>query len=391
VLLDLSGLNYLVFIEHGQRPTQVQWALAIAAFVSVLALHSRLLTSLLVQVALLAASFLVLDDSTISQVGTAWVLFELTIASRGLRPVCGSAALVTVVYLVGGVDSPWDVARSNVVSLVVVPGLPLFLGLFMRTTQELARQAKYRAAEEQRRREAESREARAEERAAIARELHDVVAHHVASMVLRVGVARHVLPDVDKRVAEVFDDVHTTGTGALADLRRLVSLLREPDRDPAEPDAEDNAEDAADRIVVAPGDLPSALAATVEGARRAGVQVTVDIDPSIAALDAVRRLAVLRLTQETLTNVAKHAGPGARASLRVTMVDNDLTWEITDDGGRGEPVAAVPSGGHGLPGMRERAQLLGGTLTAGPAPGGGWRVATRLPPCSAALPDLRPA
>ncbi len=82
--------------------------------------------------------------------------------------------------------------------------MPLLLGLVIRTTRELGRQAQLRA-------ESESRAARADERGAIARELHDVVAHHVASMVLRVGVARHVLPDLDPRVAEVFDDVHATG------------------------------------------------------------------------------------------------------------------------------------------------------------------------------------
>src|SRR6185312_8076369 len=98
-----------------------------------------------------------------------------------------------------------------------------------RTNRELGRQAVERALAEQRRRESESRAARADERSAIARELHDVVAHHVASMVLRVGVARHVLTDLDPRVDEVFDDVHGTGTAALAELRRLVAVLRNPD------------------------------------------------------------------------------------------------------------------------------------------------------------------
>ena len=145
--------------------------------------------------------------------------------------------------------------------------MPLLLGLVIRTTRELGRQAEERAAEEQRRHESESRAARADERSAIARELHDVVAHHVASMVLRVGVARHVLPDLDPRVAEVFDDVHGTGTAALADLRRLVAVLRDPD----------GVRGDAALTAIEPAALPAALGA-VETARRAGVTVDADID-----------------------------------------------------------------------------------------------------------------
>ncbi|MEE3921816.1 histidine kinase dimerization/phosphoacceptor domain-containing protein [Micromonospora sp. BRA006-A] len=120
-------------------------------------------------------------------------------------------------------------ALAGLFGLAVTVGLPLLLGLVVRTTRELGRQAEVRAEAERRRRESESRAARADERGAIARELHDVLAHHVASMVLRVGVARHVLPDLDPRVGEVFDDVHATGTAALTDLRRLVAVLRDPD------------------------------------------------------------------------------------------------------------------------------------------------------------------
>jgi signal transduction histidine kinase len=101
------------------------------------------------------------------------------------------------------------------------------------------------------------------------------------------------------------------------------------------------------------------------------------IDPEAGALDAVRGLAVLRLTQEALTNVAKHAGSTAEARLEVAVRDGDLHWSVTDDGGGVRP--GLPSGGgHGLTGMRERVEVLGGHLEAGPQ-GSGWRVATTLP------------
>jgi signal transduction histidine kinase len=361
ILLDVTGVNYLLF-GHGAvlKPTATQWGLAIAAFAAVLVLRSHLLVSLIVQAGLLEVSFVLLDDATISQVGTAWILLELAMAARDLRAVWFSTGLVVAVYLVNLIGDPWPQARSTIFGLVVTVGVPVLLGLVIRTMRELAEQASQKAV-------SENRAARAEERATIARELHDVVAHHVASMVLRVGVARHVLADLDPRVGEVFDDVHKTGTNALADLRQLVALLREP-----------GPEDDAAQGSIVPGDLTAALAAAVENAERAGVTVATEIDPSIANLDAMRRLAVLRLTQETLTNVAKHAGPGAHATVRVTMVGEELAWEVIDDGGSGKS-APVPSGGHGLPGMRERAGLMGGTLDAGPEPGGGWRVATRLP------------
>jgi signal transduction histidine kinase len=196
-------------------------------------------------------------------------------------------------------------------------------------------------------------------------------------MVLRVGVARHVMPDTDPRVADVFDDVHRTGTAALADLRRLVTVLRDPDRVRG---------DAA-LTAIDPGALPAAMDGAVETARRAGVIVEAEIGPAIVTLDAVRGLALLRLTQEALTNVAKHAGPEARASLRAVMEDADLRWSVSDDGGlrTARSGAPPPGGGHGLTGMRERVAVLGGSLTAGPY-GSGWRVATVLPASGVAGP-----
>jgi hypothetical protein len=228
VLLDLSGVSYLVFgTQAGHRPTGLQLLLAVVAFSCALLLHRRPLVSLLAQIALLGIAIWPVDDTTINEVGAGWMLLEMAMWAPRLRVVWLSAALLAAVSLTDAIGDPWRRLPGAVFGLSVSVGVPLLLGLVIRTTRELGRQAEERAAEEQRRRESEERAARAGERAAIARELHDVVAHHVASMVLRVGVARHVLPDVDARVAEVFDDVHGTGTAALADLRRLGSVRRD--------------------------------------------------------------------------------------------------------------------------------------------------------------------
>ncbi|MFJ8579643.1 sensor histidine kinase [Micromonospora sp. NPDC093277] len=381
VLLDLSGVGYLVFNTHGGRsPTATQWVLAVAAFTVALLLHRRPVVNLIGQSALLLVAICSIDDVTINQVGASWALLEVTMSARRPRTIWLAAGLLTVVDLTDSVGDPLDQVLSGVFGLTVEVGVPLLLGLVIRTSRELGRQAEERLAEEQRRRASESRAARADERSAIARELHDVVAHHVASMVLRVGVARHVLTDLDPRVSEVFDDVHGTGTAALADLRRLVAVLRNPD----------GIRGDAALTAIDPSALPAALGAAVDRARQAGITVETDIDPAVGSLDAVRGMAVLRLTQEALTNVAKHAGTSALARLSVAVVDGAVHWEVSDNGNGWVPTAMPSGGGHGLTGMRERVEVLGGRLDAGPT-GAGWRVSTVLPstlppPASAPTP-----
>jgi signal transduction histidine kinase len=375
LLLDLSGLSYLLFDTRTSPRPAGQWWLAVVAFAAALTLWRWPVAGLLAQCGLLAVSFVLLDDPTISQVGASWALVEVAMWARRPRTIWLCAGLLFAIYLVQDIvldPSPLPAVLFGVLVLPIGP--PLLLGLVIRTTRELARQAEQRTLAERQRTESENRAARADERSTIARELHDVVAHHVASMVLRVGVARHVLPGPDPRVTEVFDDVHRTGTAALADLRRLVEVLRDPAA----------ARGDAALTAIEPGALPAALGAAVETARRTGLTVEADIDEAVGTLDAVRGLAVLRLTQEALTNVAKHAGTTARARLRVAVADGNVSWEVADDGGSAPDAASTPpGGGHGITGMRERVEVLGGRLTAGPS-GTGWRVGTVLPAEAAA-------
>lgn len=367
LLLNLSGIGYLVFSSHDHRAVSgAQWALAVVAFIAALLLHKRPLLNLGVQAGLLIAALVLLDDPTINQVGAAWALLEITIWGPPTLRWWG-AGLLSAIYLSRTVGEPITTLPARLYGLVLAVGVPLLLGTVIRFNTQLSQQAELRATEAANRREMEARAARATERGAIARELHDVVAHHVASMVLRVGVARHVLPDVDPRVREVFDDVHATGTTALEELRNVVAVLRDPAADQGD----------ASLTAIEPSALPAALDGAVERARGAGLIVDADIDESVGSLDAVRGLAVLRLTQEALTNVAKHAGAATRVRLTVAVTDGDVTWEVVDDG-RGSAPSVPPGGGHGLTGMRERVSLLGGHLEAGPD-GGGWRVRTLLP------------
>ncbi|MDG4781925.1 histidine kinase [Micromonospora sp. WMMD961] len=386
VLLDLTGLCYLLVVPHStSTPTTTQWVLAVPAFAVALAAHRRPVVNMVAQAALLAVAISLIDDFTINQVGASWALFEMTMRARGPRAIWLATALLVVVDLTDSIGDPPRRFASGVVGLAAEVGLPVLLGLVIRANRELSRQALERALAEQRQHESESRAARADERSAIARELHDVVAHHVASMVLRVGVARHVLNDPDPRVGEVFDDVHGTGTAALAELRRLVAVLRNPD----------GVRGDAALTAIEPSALPAAIGASIDRARQAGVTVEADLDSAIGSLDAVRGMAVLRLTQEALTNVAKHAGTSALAHLVIAVRDGSVHWEVTDNGRGGVPAGVPAGGGHGITGMRERVEVLGGRLEAGPT-GTGWRVRTVLPataadPSARSLPRNRPA
>ncbi|WP_405018390.1 histidine kinase [Kitasatospora sp. NBC_00070] len=319
---------------------------------------------------LVAAHALGSDIVPALKVLAAVVLFELAVRESGRRPVAGAAALALAVAVNRLADLPGELP-SVLYKMGIVAGLPLLLGAYVRATRDAARTARVHAAREAAGAGQRLLAARAAERTAIARELHDLVAHHVSSMVLRVGIARHVIPaTVDARVTEVFDDLHASGSEALADLRRLVAVLRDPD-------SVAGAGTAA--ALVTPGALPAALESVLEGSRRTGLAVSAVVDPALASLDAVRGLAVLRLTQEGLANAAKHAGPGTRAELTVRVADDDAVHLTLQDDGAGDagPSAARPSG-HGLVGMRERVDLFGGRLEAGPTPCG-WRLTAVLP------------
>ncbi len=370
-LLALSGIGYLVLLRNpAESRSWVDWATDAAALLLCLACARWPFAGALAQVGVLQFAMICgAVEPVVPTVGASWAAMELAMRAPGWR-------LGTVVTALCGayVVDEWRNLPDRLVpvayNIALVVGVPVLFGANIRAARLLARQAEQRATAEESRRRSETRAARANERTAIARELHDVVAHHVASIVLRVGVARHVLTDADPRVTTVLDDVHATGGAALADLRRLVTVLRDPQAPPDEPAI----------VSIEPGSLPAALSAAVQRARLTGVIVDAAIDPALSTLDAVRGLAVLRLTQEGLTNVARHAGPTAQARLVVTVRDGAVDWEVADDGGTEGGRQTATGTGHGITGMRERVEVLGGELEAGPADGGrGWLLRTRLP------------
>ncbi len=339
------------------------------------------------QVVLLQALLMITVDqegapaSEVTQVAMLINLFHLVSGPRW-RLVVGTLAVV-VATAANLIDVPlFDPLEDYpgplplVTVAIFIVATPVLLGLHQQALRSSAHQAEQRVEETELRHQLERREATASERAAISRELHDLVAHHVASIVLRVGVARHVARDTDARIRAVLDDVHTTATTALEDLRRLVGVLRDPDRGSVAP-------------LHTPAELAESLEELLVRTRAAGLAVSSEIGPGLSTVDSVRRLAVLRIAQESLTNALKHAGRGAAARLAVSLSpERTVEVEVSDSGGRAGSRALQVPGGHGLIGMRERVELLGGSLRAGPGEGG-WLVRAELPENPQNTPEER--
>jgi signal transduction histidine kinase len=198
-----------------------------------------------------------------------------------------------------------------------------------------------------------------EERTRIARELHDIVAHSVSSMVVQAGAAEEAGDSEPEFVRKALASIRTTGNDALAEMRRLVSMLRLSDDAPLSPQP---------RL--------EALPALVETAGLGGPEVQLTVTGAVRPLPAGLDLAVYRIIQEALTNVRRHAR-ATHCDVCLTYADDAIRVAVVDDG-QGGPVDPATAG-HGLLGMHERAVLYGGELAAGPEPGGGFAVRAELP------------
>ncbi|MFF0635878.1 sensor histidine kinase [Nocardia sp. NPDC004151] len=359
-LAVLTALAAGCLLLLGNEPTVFDWATGLLAVLATALGVRRPMAASLLTTGLLVLGFEFGHTGPIvAKVAAAFALGELT-ARRGGRPSWPAAGGLGAAYLLHPVGGTAVMLYRAVVMAV----LPLFVGGLLRSAWARAEQSAREADALEQRRASEIAAARETERTAIARELHDLIAHHVSSTVLRVGVARHAVPDAPPALLEVLDDIHSTGKQTLTDLRKLVTILRDPAGDGAS--------------FLAPADLPAALTGTVERARRGGLAVTANVAEDVTAVDALRALTVLRLTQEGLANVVKHAGPEATVWLTVSVdASGELDFTLRDNGSPRPDRSRLP-GGVGLIGLRERVELLDGVFDAGPN-GSGWRITARLP------------
>jgi signal transduction histidine kinase len=271
---------------------------------------------------------------------------------------CG--AVVASARWIAGFDGELSAASliPYVISIGAIVTAAFALGFAAQTRERYVASLVARAEQAERMAEREVELAARDERSRIAREMHDVVAHGLSVIVVQADGARYAAARDPHVAVETLETVSATGREALTEMRRLLGLLRDGDTG------------------VAPQPGLDDVRHLVDEARTAGMQVEADLpDPTTTVPDGVG-LAAYRIVQEALTNVRKHAGPHATAQVQVT-VDREVAVAVRDDG-RG---AAVDTDGRGLGlvGMRERATAHGGTLEAGPAPGGGFAVSARLP------------
>ncbi|MDH6131876.1 signal transduction histidine kinase [Kitasatospora sp. MAA4] len=239
------------------------------------------------------------------------------------------------------------------------------LGLNVRARRAQLVALRERARELELQRDQQAALAVAEERSRIAREMHDIVTHNLSVMVALADGAAYANPHAPDRATAAMRQSAETGRQALTDMRRFLGVLRAD-----EPDALRHPQPGLGQL--------EALTAQV---RAAGLPTELRLDGEVGGISPGAQLTVYRLVQESLTNTLKHTAPGARAVVMVRCSADAVQVEVRDDG-RAVPGGSSAGGpahvGHGLAGMRDRAAAYGGELSAGPLPGGGWRVAVTL-------------
>jgi len=300
----------------------------------------------------------------------AWLVLSVlvalaTVGDRTRWPAAvGAAAAVLLVVslslLLGRARAAPPDLLDQLPLLTLLFGGPTAAGALVRHRREAARERERALA-----RAAAERERRAviEERARIARELHDIVAHHVSSIVVQAGAAHRSYDDDRDGARSALASIRSTGSETLVAMRRLLGILRSGDG-------------AAD---LAPQAGLAQLDALVEHFRRLGLVVTIEVVGQVRSIPVDVDLSAYRVVQEALTNVLKHAGPTAVA-VAVRYGTWSLEVRVDDDGPPPtSPAGAATAGGHGLIGMRERMALYAGTLHVGARGGGGWTVRARFP------------
>jgi signal transduction histidine kinase len=293
-----------------------------------------------------------------------------TVALESSRRVTVTIASCTAVVLaVSGVafGERWWLSPV-IVSSVAQTGLAAAVGEAVRSKRAYVAAIEERAHRAERTREEEAARRVMEERLRIARELHDVLAHHVALINVQAGVASHVLETEPDQAREALAHIRQAGRSALEELRTTVGLLRQPNTRPDQEDAE-----TAPEPVPGLDRLPQLIASFTA----TGLRIEQHVEGRPRELPATVDLAGYRIVQEALTNVRKHA-PGATAVVRLAYLPGQFRVEVTDTG-TSAPQHAAAGTGHGLLGMRERALSVGGVFSADAEPDSGFRVTAVLP------------
>ncbi|MGW2716403.1 DUF7134 domain-containing protein [Streptomyces sp. NPDC001492] len=351
--------------------------------------------ALIVPIALLLCLVIALRRRTPEKMLLLTIGLGVTQLALNVQTMAADFAMLVIVYTVATTGTRWASRLALAVGLCAAPlaqmrwpqdgsalgngakavfltvpfALAWVLGDSIRTRRAYFAQLEERNARLEKEREAQAKVAVAAERARIARELHDVVAHNVSVMVVQADGAAYVLDAAPDQAKKALETISSTGRQALAEMRRLLGVLRTGEHQEGgeyvpQPDV-----DQIDELI--------------EQCRTSGLPVDFKVEGTPRPLPSGVELTAYRIVQEALTNTRKHGGPNAGASVRLVYFDDGLGLLVEDDG-KGAPHELYEEGGadgqgHGLIGMRERVGMVGGTLDAGPRPGGGFRISALLP------------
>ncbi|KUL43014.1 sensor histidine kinase [Streptomyces regalis] len=378
LLFGISVMSTAVQEEAGQEVRGTRSAALVVPVVLllclVIALRRRMPEKMLLLAIGVGVAQLVLDVST-TAANFAFLVITYTVAATGAR-WASRLALAVGLGAAPLAQLRWPENDSSIlgtVALMIFMTVPFalawVLGDSIRTRRAYYEQLEERATRLEKEREAQAKVAVAAERARIARELHDVVAHNVSVMVVQADGAAYVLDAAPDQAKKALETISSTGRQALAEMRRLLGVLRTGEHQEGgeyvpQPDVEQIDE-------------------LIQQCRTSGLPVDFKVEGTPRPLPSGVELTAYRIVQEALTNTRKHGGPNAGASVRLVYFDDGLGLLVEDDG-KGAPHELYEEGGadgqgHGLIGMRERVGMVGGTLDAGPRPGGGFRISALLP------------
>ena len=357
-----------------ERPTPTATVVAMLLITLPLALRRRLpLTTAVTAVGAFLLARLVLDveEGSMTVLAGSFALYSAAVHGHARRrtPVLALSVAVIAGEVVREIYFGTPEVRGKTLTQafglfynVVILALPWALGATVRALRVRQAELARRALELEREREENARRAVFEERVRIARELHDVVAHHVSVMGVQAGAARRVLHRDPEKAEEALGSIEGASRQAVGELQQMLGFLRQ--------------EGEVDEVAPQPGlaQLPD----LVSHLGQANLAVELCVEGEERPLPRTVEVSAYRIVQEALTNTVKHAA-ASTATVNVRYARDALQLEIVDDGRGREARAKGRPGGHGLIGMRERVSLHGGDLRAGPRPEGGFRVEATLP------------
>ncbi|MFE4252358.1 sensor histidine kinase [Streptomyces sp. NPDC056910] len=361
-LVDYTGGGWRNIAHNTDVPGPLVLCLSLALTVPLLWRRTRPMTALAVMVAAGAVNSW---TGALLQAALVQLIVVFNVAlRRPLKLLAAACALTLVPVVVGVVRYPkgsWD---QQIVPQVWAITLVALLGIAVRSRQEYTSSLVERARRLEVERDQQARLAAAAERTRIAREMHDIIGHNLSVITGLADGGSYAAARNPERAGQALEAIATTSRQALAELRRLLDVLRE---------------EATPTTELAPQPALTDLDRLVDGVRAAGLPVRLALRGRPDSLAPGKELTVYRVVQEALTNTLKHAGPGAAAAVDVMYGDDGVRVSVTDTGRGGR--APEPGAGRGLTGMRERTSLYDGTLEAGPlpTPPGGWRVHLHLP------------